>query len=390
MGHRISAGCFSYCHIATLAGRSRNTGAQYAHLRRMQRRSALVIPANEGLRNVPDTPTLFRPEHSGTLALNSGCQSQRNEVPARASQPFVYLPCIQALTARSGHHAAVELRANVPVCSLTHTRGSSPLVFIAPRLSPCGTQGKISPIGCRKLARSRCLWVPSKLGALADECGSTFTVPRFLGGRGAKHTPHFAPGVNCTDRHEERQAPVGYHKCETESKFLFVGSGWGFTRLRYPICRRVFGCVRLRTNTLYGDRVVDCFCGLQCSSERLCVQGSSKPFWRTISGSQATSRRSVHSRRAWGFWTASDQCESSWTAQGMILCLSGPCSKCYVLDRHGRWGRGASGNQPRLLVGKPRWLPLRYHTHIAHIPSISRPRPPGPSIGRRKTAISLV
>lgn len=33
-------------------------------------------------------------------------------------------------------------------------------------------------------------------------------------------------GVNCTGRHEERQAPGGYHKCETGSKFIFVDSGW--------------------------------------------------------------------------------------------------------------------------------------------------------------------
>lgn len=99
MGHRISARCLSYCHIATLAGRSQNTPTRlahqhtcdsmdvHAHLRRMQYRSALVIPANEGLQSLPDTPTLFRPQHSGTLAPNSGCQSQRNEVSARASQP---------------------------------------------------------------------------------------------------------------------------------------------------------------------------------------------------------------------------------------------------------------------------------------------------------------
>lgn len=61
MGHRISARCLSYCHIATLAGRSQNTPTRvahqhtcdsidvHAHLRRMQYHSTLVIPANEGL-----------------------------------------------------------------------------------------------------------------------------------------------------------------------------------------------------------------------------------------------------------------------------------------------------------------------------------------------------
>lgn len=61
MGHRISARCLSYCHIATLAGRSQNTPTRvahqhtcdsldvHAHLRRMQHRSTLVMPANEGL-----------------------------------------------------------------------------------------------------------------------------------------------------------------------------------------------------------------------------------------------------------------------------------------------------------------------------------------------------
>lgn len=75
-----------------------------------------------------------------------------------------------------------------------------------------------------------------------------------------------------------------------------------------------------------GDEIVDCFCSLQCSSERLRIQGNSAPTWRTIPESQCTSRRSVRVRQAAGFWTASDQRESSWTTQGMIPYLLLPAS----------------------------------------------------------------
>lgn len=145
--------------------------------------------------------------------------------------------------------------------------GSSPLVFIAPRLSPCGTQGQISPIGCRKPACSRCLWVPSSLQALVDECGSVSIVPCFPVWRGARHTPHFAPGVNCPDRREERQVPVGHHKCGTESKFMF-DSMTPWSQMARPSdiptgvgCdyRADFGNEHLAC----GDEVVACFYGLR-------------------------------------------------------------------------------------------------------------------------------
>lgn len=134
MEYHISARCLSYCHIATLACRSQNTSSictVHAHLQRMQHRSTLVIPTDEGLRYLPDMPTLFRPEHSGTLVFNSAYQSQRNEASARASQPGNPGLCghscngpafrLSRPTAHGRHQPAMELRTPMPVRSLAHS-----------------------------------------------------------------------------------------------------------------------------------------------------------------------------------------------------------------------------------------------------------------------------
>lgn len=116
------------------------------------------------------------------------------------------------------------------------------------------------------------------LQALVDECGSESTVPRFLFGCGARHAPHFAPGVNCTDRHEDRQAPVGYHMCETESRSVFVNSagwrslGWGI-RCTDGYWTRSRGWLWQQTPR-GGEEFVGCFCGLQDSSEEACIQAT--------------------------------------------------------------------------------------------------------------------
>lgn len=200
--------------------------------------------ANEGPQYLPDTPTPFGPEHSATLALNSGYQSQakRGGSTSQPTQPLLplrgHLCMCPAL--RLSRLAASIIRywsIGRPCRSLVH-KGSSPLVFIARRLCPLRSPGQISPIGSRKPARSRRPWIPSSLQALVNECRSASTAPRLPVGRDAAHTPHFALWVNFTDRHKERQVPVKYHECEKESQFMFLGALDG-TRLGSPIYRRL-------------------------------------------------------------------------------------------------------------------------------------------------------
>lgn len=115
----------------------------HAYLRRMHHRSALVIPANEGPQYLPDMPTFFPPEHSGTLAGAQFRLSISAKRGASTSQPA-------RLPLASGHSCnchAVRLsrlaagimpswsfgRKRRTAHSLTNG-GSSRLVFIAPRL----------------------------------------------------------------------------------------------------------------------------------------------------------------------------------------------------------------------------------------------------------------
>lgn len=58
---------------------------------------------------------------------------------------------------------------------------------------PCGTQGKISPIGCRKPARSPCLWVLCDLQTLIEEWIYIYR-PSFPGQTWCNAQASFRPG----------------------------------------------------------------------------------------------------------------------------------------------------------------------------------------------------
>ena len=157
---------FAYCHIATLAGRSLNTSSTCVHITCTSAANAASLRTGE----IPQTRDLnicrtCRRSFSTTRTLwHTGAQfrfqSQRNEEPARASQPGY--PC---LCGHSCNCPAVRLprlavgifppwsfgQNAVAARSLT-PGGSSRLVLIAPRLFslPAEPNAQISPIGCRE------------------------------------------------------------------------------------------------------------------------------------------------------------------------------------------------------------------------------------------------
>lgn len=146
----------------------------------------------------------------------------------------------------------------------------------------------------------------------------------------ARHAPHFAPGVNCTDRHGSRQAPVGGHKCETGSKLMFVGSA---ARRRSAEVSDVPKGIGDGHGAGLGSRHITVTmrlltaAALVIPAERQVIQGSSKPTWRTINLSHNIRDADLFTskRNAW-IWTVNDQWSSSWTAQGTIPDLLGPAS----------------------------------------------------------------
>lgn len=163
MGHHISARCFAYYHIATLAGRSLNNSNTRVHRTCTSAAIAASLHSRDsrkqgtsksaGHADVFSTGALWHAGAQFRLSISAkrgACTSQpaRPPLPLRAFFVIALHSGCHGSRLASSNHGASGYHA-VPFNHL-HLRARANWCSSRRGWSPAEPQGQISPIGCRK------------------------------------------------------------------------------------------------------------------------------------------------------------------------------------------------------------------------------------------------